>query len=120
MAAVGGDSGYVAYSDVLYAFFVHFNAWFLAYVAILGLSVYALAGSVATLDRAAVARAFASTRETTVVSVYLMMTGVAFGGLWLSDIVRATAAGTAPANVAELQLPVNPIHVPTWHSSCPE
>src|ERR1035437_8687591 len=36
---------YTAYSYVLYAFFVHFGPWFLVYVAILGLSSYALAGA---------------------------------------------------------------------------
>jgi len=38
---------YSAYSYVLYVGYVHFNALFLVYVAVLGLSVYALIGGLA-------------------------------------------------------------------------
>jgi hypothetical protein len=103
---------YVVYSYVLYAFFVHFNALFLAYVAILGLSAYALAGSaVFTLGQPGLATAFKGSRYDKAVAAYLMIAGAGFAALWLADIVRATAAGTAPANVSEMGMTVNPIHV---------
>src|SRR5262245_39053604 len=41
----------------------------------------------------------------------LTTVGVVFALLWLSDISRALAQGTVPADVAEVGLPVNPIHV---------
>src|SRR3990172_3256670 len=41
---------YAVYSYVLYALFVHFNVLFLPYVAVLGLSAYALCGALATHD----------------------------------------------------------------------
>jgi hypothetical protein len=103
---------YVVYSYVLYSFFVHFNALFLAYVAILGLSAYALAGaSVNTLKQPALTAAFERSRHEKAASAYLMITGAGFTMLWLADIIRATAAGTTPANIAEMDMPVNPIHV---------
>src|SRR6202521_6257515 len=42
----GGVLLYLLYAYVIYAFDVHFNSLFLVYVAILGLSFYALVGSV--------------------------------------------------------------------------
>jgi len=45
-----GTLVYLIYSYALYAFFIHFGSWFLAYVAILGLSFYAFIGSVLSLD----------------------------------------------------------------------
>ena len=37
---------YVVYSYILYAFLIHFGPWFPVYMAVLGLSAYALFGSV--------------------------------------------------------------------------
>ena len=81
-------------------------------MAILGLSAYALAGGVVVLlDRPGLVAAFAYTRHASAVAAYLTITGVGFAVLWLADIVRAMVAGTMPANVAEMGMPVNPIHV---------
>ncbi len=41
---------YTAYSFIVYAFFIHFGLWFLVYVAVLGLSVFALFGAVIHMD----------------------------------------------------------------------
>jgi membrane protein implicated in regulation of membrane protease activity len=41
----------------------------------------------------------------------LSASGVLFAVLWLSDIVPAVASGTAPLDVVEVGLPVNPVHV---------
>jgi hypothetical protein len=102
---------YLLYSYVLYALCVHFNAWFLTYIATLGLTFYALVGVVAALDREHVSRAFNRATRTRGLSALLIVVGVGFAALWLSDVVPAIARGRAPASVDEVGLPVNPVHV---------
>jgi len=102
---------YLAYSYVLYAFFVHFNAFFLVYVATLGVSAYALAGAAAGLDRERWAAMFVRTRGERALSALLMTCAIAFGGLWLSEIVPALLAGSTPDSAIDAGLIVNPVHV---------
>lgn len=102
---------YVVYSYVLYAFYVHFNALFLVYVATLGLSFYALAGSLLTIDWPRVTSAFARETHARGMGFLLMLVGVLFAMLWLSEIVPALARGVPPPAAADVGLPVNPIHV---------
>jgi hypothetical protein len=101
---------YMIYSYVLYAFFVHFNALFPIYVAVLGLSFYALVGMLMEMDSIAVRSLFAAKRGRAA-SAYLMASGVAFAILWLASIASAIAAGGTPPDVIEAGLPVNPVHV---------
>jgi hypothetical protein len=102
---------YIIYSYLMYAFSVHFGLMFPVYVAALGLSFYTLFGSLFSLDRAALGALFPPSVNGKPAAVYLMVSGVAFAWLWLSDIVHALAAGTAPAGLAETGLPVNFVHV---------
>jgi hypothetical protein len=101
---------YLVYSYVLYAFCVHFGALFLVYLAALGLSFYALAGSVVTMNVCELAERLNSAR-TRAMSALLLSVGVLFALLWLSDVGRALVAGTEPPSVGDVGLPVNPIHV---------
>jgi hypothetical protein len=102
---------YLAYSYVLYAFFVHFNALFLVYVAALGSSVYALAGAAAGLDRDRWTAFFERTSGERALSAFLVTAAGAFLGLWLSEIVPALIAGGAPQSATDAGLIVNPVHV---------
>ena len=54
---------YVVYSYILYAFFIHFGSWFLVYVAVLGLSTYALFGSVLGMNLDEVSERLRRTRR---------------------------------------------------------
>lgn len=102
---------YVIYSYLMYAFSIHFGMMFPVYVAALGLSFYTFFGSLFSLDRSALAGLFPPSIKVKPAAVYLMVSGVAFSGLWLSDIVHALVAGTAPAGLAETGLPVNFVHI---------
>jgi hypothetical protein len=102
---------YVVYSYLMYAFSVHFGPVFPVYVAALGLGFYTLFGSLFSMDRSALAAAFPPTLRVKPAAAYLLFSGVAFSGLWLSEIARALAAGTDPAGLAETGLPVNFVHV---------
>jgi hypothetical protein len=101
---------YLIYSYILYAFFIHFGPWFLAYVVILGLSSYLFVFGVIVPDRGTVEEKMASVKVRPI-SIWLMIIAVIFIALWLSDIGRNLAAGTIPEEIEQIGLPVNPIHV---------
>lgn len=102
---------YVVYSYLMYAFFVHFGPIFPVYVAVLGLSAFTLVGAAASLDLEAVRHYWLPNFRLRFASAFLVILGVGFALLWLSAIVRALVAGTSPAGVVEIGMPVNPVHV---------
>ena len=105
-----GCLAFTAYSYAIYAFSIHFGSLFLAWLAVLGLSFYALLGSLTTVDTAVVARWFGN-RAMPVTGWTLIIAAAAFGLLWLSGIVPDLLAGRASASAAALNLPTNPVHV---------
>ena len=102
---------YLVYSYVLYAFFVHFNALFLVYVATLGLSAWAFCGAAWHADARTWGAGFATARGERPLAVLFLLSTLLFGALWLSEIVPALAAGAPPQSTIDAGLIVNPIHV---------
>lgn len=100
---------YLVYAFVVYAMAVHFNALFLAYVAVLGLSSYAVMLTVDALRAETEALPQPTARR--VAGWTSLAIGVLFGLLWLSELIPATFSGEAPESVREAGLWVNPIHV---------
>jgi hypothetical protein len=101
---------YTMYSYFLYAFFIHFGPNFLTYVAILGLSFYAIAGSLLDFSWDEF-RDHVTGVKTRYPQILLLVIGVMFYYLWLSDIFRALSSGMLPGDLAETGLVVNPVHV---------
>jgi hypothetical protein len=106
-----GVLAYGAYSYLLYAGFVHFSGWFLVYVAVLGLSVYALVGGLAVLRVDRVGAAFSARAPTRTAGGLLVAFGVLFAVLWMAEIVPAALAGAPLASAAEAGLPTNPVYL---------
>jgi len=102
---------YLIYAYVIYAFDVHFNRLFLVYVAILGLSFYALVGSVIRLHLDQFQTSFAANTTARAVSVFLLVLGILFYLLWFSEEIPALVTGKIPASVTMANLPTNPVHV---------
>ena len=90
---------------------VHFNRLFLVYVAILGLSFYALVGSVIHLHLDRLQASFSATTTARAVSVFLLLLGIVFYLLWLSEEIPALLTGKIPQSVTMANLPTNPVHV---------
>jgi hypothetical protein len=101
---------YVVYSYILYAFFIHFGAWFLVYVAALGLSAYALFSSLIHADLNET-RFLAANPKRKLAPVVLLVLALLFTAHWLSEIVPALLSGTIPRGVAEIGALVSPVHV---------
>jgi hypothetical protein len=99
------------YSYVIYAFAVHFNSLFLVYVAILGLSFYALVGSLIRLHLQGLQASFAANTKARPVSVFLLVVAILFYLQWLSEDIPALVTGKTPQSVMENGLLTNPVHV---------
>ena len=102
---------YLIYAFAIYAFALHFNSLFLLYVAVLGLSFYALVGALAGLDVARVTGPLLQSAHRAGASVLLIAVGAMFALLWLAEILPNLTAHTVPESLRATALPTNPVHV---------
>ncbi len=108
---LAGALAYTLYSLALYAFFVHFGPLFLVYAWSLGLAFYALVTLAFALARDDVRAWFGPRAPVALAAVFLLLPGVLFYALWLSEVVPALASGTVPKSTLEAGLITNPVHV---------
>jgi hypothetical protein len=102
---------YTAYSYAIYAFDVHFGPLFLVWVAVFGLSIYALIGGLGSLDPVRISSKFLDRTPARSTSAVLIGIGSVFYLLWLSEIIPPIVTGTVPEALTEAGLPTNPVHV---------
>jgi hypothetical protein len=102
---------YLVYSYVIYALSVQFNSLFLVYVALLGCSLYALIGGLATTDFAGVKARFSRRTPARAVSIFLALLAVLFYLMWLSEAIPAVLTGEVPQSVTDNATPTNAVHV---------
>lgn len=106
-----GTLVFSVYSYAIYAFDIHFGPLFPTYVAVLGLSTYALAGGIAAIDLDDVRRRVDPRSSVRLPAWYLIVTGVVVYGLWLSQDLAHMLAGGQPQSLLDVGLPSNPVHV---------
>jgi MYXO-CTERM domain-containing protein len=106
-----GVLAYVLYTYVIYAFHVRFNPLFLVYVALLGCSLYALIGGLATTDFEAVKARFAQKTPVKATSVFLAVVTALFYFVWLGEVIPALVAGDVPRSVTDAGTPTGSAHV---------
>ncbi|HEX7717738.1 MAG TPA: hypothetical protein VF416_10645 [Marmoricola sp.] len=111
LLAWAGTVVYTAYTYAIYAFAVHFGPLFLLYVAVLGLSVWALIGFFASIDPARVRAAHADEHLTPFVAVLLIVLASGFALLWLAQDLPAMISGTPSKELRDTGLLTNPVHV---------
>lgn len=104
-----GTLFYLIYAYMVYGFAVHFNRLFLVYVAVLGLSIFAVIMNIDAIRARASQYPNASAHK--FAALALAGVGILFALLWLSEIIPALLAGTTPDSLKEAELWVNPIHV---------
>ncbi|MGN6490959.1 MAG: hypothetical protein ACTHLE_03105 [Agriterribacter sp.] len=107
----GGIQMYLLYTFVIYAFAVHFNALFLLYCAILGISFYSLLWYGFEINEVRLQLPAKTATTAKVVAGYFIMTSLLFLFLWLAVIIPATVTGSQPAQLADNGLFTNPVHV---------
>jgi hypothetical protein len=106
-----GTLVFSVYSYAIYAFDLHFGPLFPAYVAVLGLSAYALIGGIAALDLDHVKRRFDPHCSVRLPAWYLIVAGVLAYLMWLIQDISDMVAGGRPESLREVGLPSNPVHV---------
>jgi len=104
-----GVTGYLLYTYASYAFMTAYNELYLAYVALLWLTLFTFVGGMARLDAGRLKRAVGEQSVWPDVAFQLLLV-VLVGGLWLGEILPATLAGTVPPSVAEADLPTSVIY----------
>ena len=102
---------YLVYTYAIYAFATRFNSLFLVYVALLGCSLYALIGGLATTDFEDIKARFTLRTPVKTVSVFLAVVAVLFYFAWLSEVVPALISGGVPQSVKDNGTPTNGVHV---------
>jgi len=102
---------YIIYAFTIYAFAIHFNFLFLIYIIILGVSFYTLVGGLKAVDTTNLFASFLLNTKSKIVSALLMIIGILFSLLWLSEIVPSLLSNEIPPSLVETGLWVNPVHV---------
>jgi dienelactone hydrolase len=97
-----GTLVYSGYTYTIYAFDVHFGPLFLLYVAVFGLSVWALGASIAGADPALVKERFATPPLVGFAANLLIVVSSGFALLWLSEDVPAIIDGSASDTLVEV------------------
>ena len=94
--------GLLAYAFYNYAFYLFgsaYNELFLAYVAIMTASGFALAFGLSNLDASSVAAHFATSTPVKRVAAYVLLVSALLGGFWLAISAEALVSGRSPAMV---------------------
>jgi hypothetical protein len=102
---------FTVYNYVIYTFSVPFGPLFLLWVAVFGMSLYSLVGGLLSINHAEVRSLCAGSRATTFTAWVLLVLGVLFALLWLSEDLPALFAGSIPPSVTAMGLPTNPVHI---------
>lgn len=102
---------YSAYTYAIYTFALHFGPLFLVWVAVFGLSVYALIRTMASIDTVNIAGTLAAAPGRRFAARLLTGIGIVFALMWLSEIVPATMTGNSPEVLEDVGLLTNPVHV---------
>lgn len=102
---------FLLYNFLIYAMAVHFNALFLAYCGVLGLSFYGLLAGLPSLPVQEMAARYGPRAPVRAIAGVFLLIAFVFAALWLAEIVPALLSGRTPESLAQTGLFVNPVHV---------
>jgi hypothetical protein len=102
---------FTAYNYVIYAVAIPFGPLFLLWVAVLGMSLFSLLGGASVVDRSELLVAYRSPRAARVSGWALIVVGLLFAMLWLSEDIPAVLGGTTPPTLVDMGVITNPVHV---------
>ncbi len=106
-----GVLAFTVYNYVIYTFSVPFGPLFLLWSAVFGMSLYAIIGGVSVAKHSAVQAAYTSERAVKVIAWALIVIGILFAFVWLSEDVPALLAGKTPQTLIDMGIPTNPVHI---------
>lgn len=106
-----GALGLLVYVYGMYALGVRWNELFLAYIALFGLSLFALIIGLVRTDAARIRAGVATGAPVRSVAAYLIAIAVMVAAMWLAEEVGALLRGTVPPTVLQFEAPTNIVHV---------
>lgn len=106
-----GTLGYVLYTYAMFSYTAYFNRLFLAYVALLSASLFALVNLVLPHERAGLVEERIAAVPARAVAAFCAMVGLFFLMAWLGQIIPATLQGTVPEPVLLAKTPTSAVHV---------
>ncbi len=108
---LAGLLAYTVYSQMIYAFGLHFNPLFLLYCAQLSLAGFALVSISLELSATDMRSWFVMPTPNRLAGGWLVLCGLLFASVWLSEIIPATLANEVPKSLREIGLTANPVHI---------
>jgi hypothetical protein len=102
---------FTVYNYVIYTLAVPFGSLFPLWVMVFGLALWALIGGAICADHAAVQTSYRNRTAVEVTAWSLMVVGILFALLWLSEDVPALLSGRTPQSLLDMGVPTNPVHV---------
>jgi hypothetical protein len=106
-----GALGYMTYAYGTYALWAHWNPLFLVYVALFGLSLYAVALGLVRTDPVELRAAFVTRPSARPIAWFLGLTAVLVSALWLTEEVMALVRGVVPPTIVQMESDTNVVHV---------
>lgn len=100
---------YTAYSYLIYAGFVHFSGWFVVYVAVLGMSGFALVAGFGLLDPVATSAAFGERFPRRLAGGWLLGFGAVYFLFELVQVLGAALDGAPPQSAVDTGLVTDPV-----------
>lgn len=98
---------YLAYSYAYYVLNPEFNVLYLAYIAIVAMSLYSCLYLLLSTDADAVARRFSARAPVRLAGGFLMALSVGLGLAWVTMIISHLASGTTPSRVNQVVWPMD-------------
>jgi hypothetical protein len=106
-----GALGCLMYDYVTYAFEIVLNPATILYIAVLGLGGWSFLTGLANLDAEAIENAVDGRIVRRATGVVLIIVGLLFGAIWLSQIGQSVFGGNLPSELAAAGWPMNPVYV---------
>jgi hypothetical protein len=102
-----GMLDYTLYNYAYYLFGTAFNGFFLIYVALFTLSIFALIFSLANVDVKGVRQRFRATTPVKGIAGYMLFVAVGIGGLWIAQSLSFVVSGQVPQFIIDVAHPTS-------------
>jgi hypothetical protein len=96
-----GMIGYMLYNYMFYLFGTAFNRFFLIYVALFSLSLFALIFALVSVDAEDISRRFRPRTPVRWISGYLLFIALFLGGMWISRSLGFVTSGQLPQDIVD-------------------
>ena len=100
-----GTLGYMLYNYIFYLYGAAFNQFFLIYVLLFTLSIYALVFTMTKIDATAVSQEFREVTPVKWISGYMMFFAVLLGVLWIAMSLSFVFTGQVPQSILQTDHP---------------